>query len=231
MRTLEAFPHRVVMHDPVWITLSDGTRLAARIWRPEGDGKFPAILEYLPYRRRDGTAVRDYLTHPYLAGHGYASVRVDISKGISLRSSSATYDILVKCRDVKLVPAVIDAAATVGKNCALHGVTWLYEVPDAIKNGWLAKAVQQARAAAAAMAEAAGVKLGAPHRIVDESHGPSQERHVLRGAPGGYGGGASDLYATSVMRKRSVADSLENLELAPKESRLVTVRAFFAVAS
>jgi putative CocE/NonD family hydrolase len=38
----------------------------------------PAILEYLPYRRRDGTADRDYLTHPYFAGHGYAAVRVDM---------------------------------------------------------------------------------------------------------------------------------------------------------
>ena len=38
----------------------------------------PAILEYLPYRKRWGTHDRDALTHPYLAGHGYASVRVDI---------------------------------------------------------------------------------------------------------------------------------------------------------
>ena len=38
----------------------------------------PAILEYLPYRKRDGTYERDALTHPYLAGHGYAGVRVDI---------------------------------------------------------------------------------------------------------------------------------------------------------
>src|SRR5512145_2861584 len=38
----------------------------------------PAILEYIPYRRRDFTAERDALTHPYLAGHGYAAVRVDI---------------------------------------------------------------------------------------------------------------------------------------------------------
>jgi putative CocE/NonD family hydrolase len=35
-------------------------------------------LEYLPYRRRDGTAERDFTTHPYFAGHGYAAVRVDI---------------------------------------------------------------------------------------------------------------------------------------------------------
>ncbi len=78
MRTVTDFPRRVVMHDPVWITLADGTRLAARIWRPEDAGPVPAILEYLPYRRRDGTAKRDYLTHPHLAGHGYACVRVDM---------------------------------------------------------------------------------------------------------------------------------------------------------
>ena len=38
----------------------------------------PAILEHLPYRKRDGTAARDALTHPYFAGHGYASIRVDM---------------------------------------------------------------------------------------------------------------------------------------------------------
>ena len=38
----------------------------------------PAILEYLPYRKSDGTIERDALTHPYFAGHGYAGVRVDI---------------------------------------------------------------------------------------------------------------------------------------------------------
>jgi putative CocE/NonD family hydrolase len=80
MRHVSDFPRRVVMHDPVWITMPDDTRLAARIWLPEdaASNKVPAILEYLPYRRRDGTAVRDALTHPYFAGHGYASVRVDM---------------------------------------------------------------------------------------------------------------------------------------------------------
>jgi putative CocE/NonD family hydrolase len=80
MRTVSDFPRRVVMHDPVWITLADGTRLAARLWLPEDAAAepVPAILEYLPYRRRDGTAARDALTHPYLAGHGYACLRVDM---------------------------------------------------------------------------------------------------------------------------------------------------------
>ncbi len=38
----------------------------------------PAIFEFLPYRLNDGTAVRDSHHFPYLAGHGYACVRVDI---------------------------------------------------------------------------------------------------------------------------------------------------------
>jgi putative CocE/NonD family hydrolase len=70
----------VVMYDPVWITMPDGARLAARIWLPEDaeSDPVPAILEYLPYRRRDGTAARDYLTHPWFAARGYACVRVDM---------------------------------------------------------------------------------------------------------------------------------------------------------
>ena len=62
------------------ITLSDGCRLSARVWMPvdAGDDPVPVILEYLPYRKRDGTTARDALTHPYFARRGYACVRVDM---------------------------------------------------------------------------------------------------------------------------------------------------------
>lgn len=66
-------------HD--WIELSDGCRLSARVWLPEGAGaklSVPAILEYLPYRKDDHTAWQDSMRHPYFAGHGFAAVRVDI---------------------------------------------------------------------------------------------------------------------------------------------------------
>jgi putative CocE/NonD family hydrolase len=77
--TVTAFPHAIHRVDPVWIPLADGTRLAARMWLPADADRHPvpAILEYIPYRRRDFTAQRDALTHPYVAGHGYACVRVD----------------------------------------------------------------------------------------------------------------------------------------------------------
>jgi putative CocE/NonD family hydrolase len=63
-----------------WIRLADGTRLSARIWLPVDalEDPVPAILEYLPYRHRDGTYSRDNGIHAYFAGHGYASIRVDI---------------------------------------------------------------------------------------------------------------------------------------------------------
>ncbi|MFN2332550.1 MAG: CocE/NonD family hydrolase [Halomonas sp.] len=79
MRIVTDFPRRV-QEEETWITLSDGSRLAARIWRPvDADHHpVPAILEYLPYRKRDLTAERDIQMHPYWAGHGYAGVRVDI---------------------------------------------------------------------------------------------------------------------------------------------------------
>ena len=61
-----------------WIPLPDGRKLAARIWLPE-IGPSPAILEYLPYRKRDGTAPRDETTHSVFAEAGYACIRVDIA--------------------------------------------------------------------------------------------------------------------------------------------------------
>ena len=38
----------------------------------------PAVLEYLPYRKSDSTAIDDSVRHPYFAERGYAGVRVDI---------------------------------------------------------------------------------------------------------------------------------------------------------
>lgn len=72
---------RAIEEDPDFgITLADGTRLSARLWKPADaeDNPVPLILEYLPYRKRDGTAARDALTHPWFAARGYACLRVDI---------------------------------------------------------------------------------------------------------------------------------------------------------
>src|SRR5437879_5460647 len=70
----------VHVQEHVWITLSDGCRLGARLWLPAGAERepVPAILEYIPYRKRDGTRSRDEPMHGHFAEHGYAAVRVDM---------------------------------------------------------------------------------------------------------------------------------------------------------
>ncbi|MFF7518941.1 CocE/NonD family hydrolase [Streptomyces pseudovenezuelae] len=94
MRIRTSFPHETT-HDDVRIPLSDGTLLYARVWRPLTHEPVPAILEYLPYRLTDWTAPRDWQRHPWYAGHGYASVRVDVrghgnSEGLPGDAYSAT---------------------------------------------------------------------------------------------------------------------------------------------
>src|SRR5215471_6061941 len=113
MRTVSEFPRRVREIENLLIPLSDGTRLAARIWLPEDAERnpVPAILEYLPYRKRDGTYERDSRTHPYLAGHGYAGVRVDI------RGSGESDGVLV------------DEYARQEQDDALEVIAWLADQP------------------------------------------------------------------------------------------------------
>jgi len=80
MNIVGRFPRQVREIMTAWIPMADGVQLAARIWLPVDAERdpVPALLEYLPYRRRDGTSHRDAITQPYMAGHGYAAVRVDI---------------------------------------------------------------------------------------------------------------------------------------------------------
>jgi predicted acyl esterase len=74
------FPEAIIEIEDMGIAMPDGTRLSARVWMPADAATrpVPAVLEYIPYRKRDGTLPRDELMHPYVAGHGYACVRVDI---------------------------------------------------------------------------------------------------------------------------------------------------------
>ncbi len=64
----------------VWITMRDGCRLSARLWLPQGmtGPAAPAVLEYIPYRKRDGTRGRDEPMHGFFAQNGFASIRVDM---------------------------------------------------------------------------------------------------------------------------------------------------------
>jgi len=76
----EQVPEGIREIENVWIPMSDGCRIAARLWLPAiaASEPVPAILEYIPYRKRDFTRARDEPIHRYFASRGYAAIRVDI---------------------------------------------------------------------------------------------------------------------------------------------------------
>lgn len=106
--------------------MSDGARLAARIWLPEDaeQNPVPAILEYLPYRKSDATVPRDAVTHPYFAGHGYVSIRVDM-RG-SGDSDGILYDeyLLQEQDDALEVLAWIAAQPWCTGDVGIIGISW-----------------------------------------------------------------------------------------------------------
>jgi predicted acyl esterase len=83
-------PTHGVRLEHTWIPLSDGTRLAVTLYMPTGSKageRYPALLEYLPYRKDDDEAVRDFGTHTYFAKRGYVGARVDI-RGFGMSEGS-----------------------------------------------------------------------------------------------------------------------------------------------
>jgi putative CocE/NonD family hydrolase len=66
--------------EEVSIPMRDGVRLAADVWRPKGkgaNGRFPVLLEYLPYRKTESRGDR-YPLYAYFVRRGYVVARVDI---------------------------------------------------------------------------------------------------------------------------------------------------------
>ena len=74
------YPRDIKVIEHQIIAMPDGCELSARIWIPEDAhaSPVPAIIEHLPYRKRDGTIARDCMHMPWFAGHGYACIRVDM---------------------------------------------------------------------------------------------------------------------------------------------------------
>jgi putative CocE/NonD family hydrolase len=109
-----------------WIVLADSTRLAARIWMPDGAeaNPVPAVLEFLPYRKRDGTSPRDESTYPVFAAAGIAGVRVDIrGSGESDGVIDGEYTPLELANACELI-AWIAAQPWSNGNVGMMGISW-----------------------------------------------------------------------------------------------------------
>ena len=109
-----------------WITLADGTRLAARIWMPENaeSDPVPAVFEFLPYRKHDGTCLRDDSTYPEFAAAGIAGVRVDIrGSGESDGVIDGEYTPLELANACELI-AWIAAQSWSNGSVGMMGISW-----------------------------------------------------------------------------------------------------------
>ena len=127
--------------ETTWIPLPDGRRLAARLWLPQIATPVPAILEYLPYRKGDGTAPRDETTHTVFASEGYACIRVDIA---GTGDSEGVFDDEYseqELSDGEAVLAWIAAQDWCDGNIGMIGISWggfnglqlAFRQPEALK--------------------------------------------------------------------------------------------------
>jgi putative CocE/NonD family hydrolase len=126
MRTVTDLPQDIRSLENVFIPMRDGARLAARVWMPvDAETRpVPAVLEYIPYRKRDLTRGRDAQNHPYLAGHGYVAVRVD------MRGSGDSDGVLVdeyrpqEHEDAEDVIAWLAEQPWCDGNVGMMGISW-----------------------------------------------------------------------------------------------------------
>lgn len=109
-----------------FITIADGTRLAARMWMPDNaeNDPVPAVFEFLPYRKGDGTCVRDEATYPEFAKAGIAGVRIDIrGSGESDGVIDGEYTELELANACELIAWIADQPWCNG-SVGMMGISW-----------------------------------------------------------------------------------------------------------
>ncbi|WP_116132277.1 CocE/NonD family hydrolase [Tropicimonas sp. IMCC34043] len=110
----------------ITIPMSDGTVLTGRLWLPETPlaDKVPLVLEWIPYRQSDGTALADSMMHGYFAESGIAAARVDL-RG-SGNSEGLLHDEYLKQEqdDACEVIAWFAAQDWCNGNVGLIGISW-----------------------------------------------------------------------------------------------------------
>ena len=68
----------VILERDIGVIVRDGVRLSVDVYRPNRPGRFPAILEHIPYRKDDLRAIEDRSQNTFLVDAGFACVRLDV---------------------------------------------------------------------------------------------------------------------------------------------------------
>lgn len=126
MKLRRNLPEPLHKLEHVWISMPDGVRLSARIWRPVSADQHPvpAILEYIPYRKRDGVRQRDESMHGYLAAHGYACVRVDLRGSGDSEGLLADEYLPQELDDAEAVLAWLGTRPWCNGRLGMMGISW-----------------------------------------------------------------------------------------------------------
>ena len=113
--------------EEVWIPMEDGVRLAADLWRPKGPGdrgRFPVLLEYLPYRKTEGRG-GSYPLYAWFVRRGYVVARVDIRGTGNSEGTLIPYEYSeIEQQDGEQVIAWLARQPFSNGNVGMFGISW-----------------------------------------------------------------------------------------------------------
>ena len=116
-----------VAMEEVTIPMRDGVRLAADVWRPKGKGahgRFPVLLEYLPYRKTESRGDR-YAMYAYFVRRGYVVARVDIRGTGNSEGTLIPYEYSdIENRDGDAVIAWLAQQPFSNGRVGMFGISW-----------------------------------------------------------------------------------------------------------
>jgi predicted acyl esterase len=73
----EDVSHPVRVVKDVMIPMSDGVRLAANLFTPAAEGRYPGLFAFTPYQKDGRGGLDQEAHHRYFASHGYVCMQVD----------------------------------------------------------------------------------------------------------------------------------------------------------
>jgi putative CocE/NonD family hydrolase len=117
---------RPIRTEHVRIQMDDGVELAATLYGPDvpGGGRWPAVLESIPYRKDDWTLSRDWPLHGAFAAAGYVSCRLDVrgtgSSGGVIEDEYSEREILDNLAVIDWLAKQPWSAGSVG----MFGISW-----------------------------------------------------------------------------------------------------------
>ncbi len=145
------------------------------------------------------------------------NVSTEVESGILIRSSSATYHLLVECKSIDLLGRVLTAVSS-QKNSKIAALSWHYPNIEKTKRDLIQSAVRAAKEAARAVADSLSVPLVGVHKLSYEISGLDTELRVPE----------ISAYAMRARTKAKTA-ALDSLDLSHTNTVAATVTAEFIV--